>query len=91
MACGVPVVAANNSSIPEVAGDAALLIDAESPSSIAQAMERVLNDAALRDALMARGLQRAARFSWQRCARETVAVYRQCSAGRERVSTAHVA
>lgn len=91
MACGVPVVAANNSSIPEVAGDAALLIDAESPSSITQAMERVLNDAALRDALMARGLQRAASFSWQRCARETVAVYQQCSAGRKRVNAFHVA
>lgn len=91
MACGAPVVAANNSSIPEVAGDAALLVDAESPTSIARAMERVLSDAALRDELVVRGLQRAASFSWQRCARETVAVYQKCYTGRESVDTVRVA
>lgn len=91
MACGAPVVAANNSSIPEVAGDVALLVDSESPSSIARAMERVLDDAALRDEMVARGLQRAASFSWQRCARETVAVYQQCYTGRESVGDVRIA
>ncbi len=91
MACGAPVVAANNSSIPEVASDAALLVDSESPSSIAHAMERVLDDAALRDEMVARGLQRAASFSWQRCARETVAVYQQCYTGRESVGDVRIA
>lgn len=91
MACGAPVVAANNSSIPEVAGDAALLVDAESPSSIAHALERVLNDAALRDEMVARGLQRAASFSWQRCARETVAVYQKCYTGQESIGKVRAA
>lgn len=90
MACGAPVVAANNSSIPEVAGEAALLVDAESPLSIARAIERLLNDASLRDELRARGMQRAASFSWQRCARETIAVYQKCSIGREGVGAMRV-
>ncbi|MGB9754961.1 MAG: hypothetical protein C0183_13430 [Roseiflexus castenholzii] len=90
MACGAPVVAANNSSIPEVAGEAALLVDAESPLSIARAIERLLNDASLRDELRARGMQRAASFSWQRCARETIAVYQKCSIGREDVGAMRV-
>lgn len=91
MACGAPVVASNNSSIPEVAGDAALLVDAESPTSIACAIERVMSNAALRDALVARGLQRASSFSWQRCARETVEVYQKIYAGQEGVRTVRVA
>jgi glycosyltransferase involved in cell wall biosynthesis len=91
MACGAPVVASNNSSIPEVAGNAALLVDAESPSSIAHAMERVFSDESLRDELIARGVQRGASFSWQRCARETVAVYQKCYSGREGARAMRVA
>jgi glycosyltransferase involved in cell wall biosynthesis len=76
MACGTPVVCSNTSSLPEVAGDAALLVDPLDIGEIADAMARVLADAALAAELRRRGLERAARFSWQRTARATVAVYR---------------
>jgi glycosyltransferase involved in cell wall biosynthesis len=69
MACGAPVAASNTSSLPEVAGDAALLVD---PTDVA-ALSRLAGDAALRASLRARGLIQAARFSWQRCASETLA------------------
>jgi len=74
MACGVPVICSNVSSLPEVAGDAALLVDPLSPEAIYGAMERVLTDEALRAQLVARGYAQASRFSWERCARETLGV-----------------
>lgn len=75
MACGTPVIAADSSSIPEVVGDAAVLVDASDVEAIAEAMARVLTDVDLRHDLRERGLQRAQMFSWERCARETLAVY----------------
>jgi glycosyltransferase involved in cell wall biosynthesis len=64
MACGTPVVTANTSALPEVAGDAALLVDPASVEQIAEAMERIVGDSALRKLLRSRGLAQAARFSW---------------------------
>ncbi len=75
MASGVPVVASNRSSLPEVAGEAALLVDPEDERALGDALGRVLEDAALRDELRAKGLARARLFSWERCARETYAAY----------------
>ena len=75
MACGAPVVAADNSSIPEIAGDAALLVDAQDDESMAASMRRVLTDGPLRASLVRKGLERAATFSWERCARETIGAY----------------
>ncbi len=77
MACGAPVVCSNTSSLPEVAGDAALLVDPLDVSALADALARVLQDAALREQMRARGLAQAARFSWARAAAETLAVYRR--------------
>jgi glycosyltransferase involved in cell wall biosynthesis len=77
MASGAPVICANNSALPEVVGDAAVLIDARAPGDIARALERVITDRALRDELRARGFVQAAKFSWERAARETLAVYQQ--------------
>ena len=74
MACGVPVVCSNASSLSEVAGDAALLFDPLDVEGMAAAMERVLGDERLRAELVERGLKRAREFSWERCARETLAV-----------------
>ncbi len=74
MAAGTPVVASNTSSLPEIAGDAALLVDPSSPEAIAAAMRRVLADEALRRQLVARGLQRAAQFTWERTAVQTADV-----------------
>jgi glycosyltransferase involved in cell wall biosynthesis len=64
MAMGVPVVASNRGSLPEVIGDAGILVDASDASAFAAAMQRVLGDAALRHDLTSRGIERARRFSW---------------------------
>ena len=75
MACGTPVVASNRSSLPEVVGKAGLLIDPFDMDALAAALARLLGDAALRRELSAQGLIRARRFTWERAARETLAVY----------------
>ncbi|MBI5300725.1 MAG: glycosyltransferase family 4 protein [Chloroflexi bacterium] len=77
MACGAPVIASNTSSLPEVLGDAALFVNPREVGEIANAIERVICDPALRDELRAKGFAQAARFSWERAARETLAVYRR--------------
>jgi glycosyltransferase involved in cell wall biosynthesis len=77
MACGTPVVASDASAVPEAVGDAGVLADARDPEAFAAALARVLGDEAVKDDLRRRGLSRAAGFSWQRAARETVAVYRE--------------
>lgn len=74
MACGVPVIAANTTSLPEVVGDAGLLVDPFDTDAIADAIERLLTDDQLRTELIARGLARAARFSWEQTARQMLAV-----------------
>ena len=66
MASGTPVITSNVSSLPEVVGDAALLIDPYEPEAIADAMRRVLSEPALREDLRARGLARVRQFSWER-------------------------
>jgi glycosyltransferase involved in cell wall biosynthesis len=75
MAAGAPVVASRAGSVPEVAGDAALLVDARVPSELADAIESVLGDAVLRERLVARGRVRARGFHWETVARQTLAVY----------------
>jgi glycosyltransferase involved in cell wall biosynthesis len=77
MACGTPVVCSNTSSLPEVAGDAALLVDPLDVDALTDALRRVLSDPALATELRDRGLAQAARFSWARAAQETLAVYRR--------------
>lgn len=77
MACGTPVVAANNSSIPEIVGDAALLVDAQDAAGIAMAIEHVLTSPVLHAELAEKGKRRAGQFSWERCAAETTQVYQQ--------------
>jgi glycosyltransferase involved in cell wall biosynthesis len=76
MACGAPVVCSNASSLPEVAGSAALLVSPEDDAALADAVRLVLTQPALAAAMRARGLTQAARFRWERCAAETLAVYR---------------
>ena len=73
-ACGTPVLAANSSSLPEVAGQAALLADPLDVAAIAQGLDRMLGDEALRDRLRAGGFANVRRFSWRRCAEETLEV-----------------
>lgn len=77
MAENTPVIAARNSSLPEVAGDAALLIDGEDPAELAGALARLVADPELRRALTQRGRANLARFSWKRAASETAEVLRR--------------
>ncbi len=77
MASGCPVVTSNVSSLPEVAGDAALLVDPESPIAIAQAIASLAADATRRQAFKLRGLERARSLSLESQARQTLAVYRR--------------
>ena len=76
MACGTPVVTSNRTALPELAGDAALLVDPESVDELTAAIGRVLTDAALAQELGGRGLERSRRYSWAETARRTLAVYR---------------
>lgn len=76
MACGTPVVTTNNSSIPEVVGDAAVCVDAEDIDALAGAIRRIIEEPSLRESMSALGMEQAARFSWERCARTTMDVYR---------------
>ncbi len=68
MACGVPVITSNVTSMPEIAGDAAILVDPMRVDSITEGIEKILGDTALRMELIERGLKRAASFSWDKTA-----------------------
>jgi len=78
MACGCPVVSSNSSSLPEVCGDAAILVPPTDVSALTSALRRLLDDAALRDDLRSRGLRQAARFTWDDAAQRTLEVYSTC-------------
>jgi glycosyltransferase involved in cell wall biosynthesis len=82
MASGVPVVCSNSSSLPEVAGDAAGVCEATDVDSLSELIARGLEDEVWRNSAIEKGLARAAQFSWDRCAKETVAVYREAISGR---------
>lgn len=71
MACGCPVICSNAAALPEVAGDAAVLVDPKDVDAWAEALSAVVNEKRLRKELERKGLYRARRFSWQRCAKET--------------------
>jgi glycosyltransferase involved in cell wall biosynthesis len=87
MACGTPVVASNTSSLPEVAGNAALLVDPRNPQEIADAVQRLLTNETLRGELSSRGLLHARQFTWEKAAKETLEAFlevgarKQCKCG----------
>lgn len=78
--CGAPLIASTAGSIPEVAGDAALLMDAEDDAALADHVRRVLCEPDLAAELRAKGFRRAAEFSWGRAAQETLAAYQRATA-----------
>lgn len=80
MACGTPVVASNLTCLPETLGDAALMVDPRSAEQLAKAMATALSTPALLLELRARGMAWVKRYSWDRCARETIQVYSDASA-----------
>jgi glycosyltransferase involved in cell wall biosynthesis len=77
MACGVPVITSNTSSMPEVAGNAALIIDPLKPEEITAAMKKLTSDSALRNELVTRGIERAKQFSWGRMAEDVLKLYNE--------------
>jgi glycosyltransferase involved in cell wall biosynthesis len=80
MACGTPVLAANRTSLPEVLGDSALLVDPDREEDVAAGLARLLDDADLRDRMRAQGLRRAEQFQLVAHARQVLDVYAECAA-----------
>ena len=80
MASGTPVLTSNVSSLPEVMGDAALLVDPYDPEAIADGMQQILSDAPTRERLVNCGRTRASRFSWEESAKRVLTIYRQVAA-----------
>ncbi len=78
MSCGVPVICSRNSSLPEVAGRAGLLVDPNNIQEIAEAINRVLNNADFREEMVKRGFENIKKFSWEKCARETMNLLLSC-------------
>jgi glycosyltransferase involved in cell wall biosynthesis len=81
MAAGIPVVATRAGSLPEVLGDGAVLVDVEDDDGLVEALDRVLDDPALRERLVAAGTARAASFSWARCGEGLSRLYRDAAGG----------
>jgi glycosyltransferase involved in cell wall biosynthesis len=77
MACGVPVVTSNVSSLPEVVGEAGLTVDPLDSAALSEALRRVLADSGLRSELAAQGMAQARQFTWTEAARQTADVYRR--------------
>ncbi|MEO8435004.1 MAG: glycosyltransferase family 1 protein [Pyrinomonadaceae bacterium] len=81
MQCGTPVIAGNRTSLPEVVGDAGILVDPFDKTALAQAIGRVIENSNLAAELRVKGLQRAGDFSWQKTARLTLQAYQQAAGG----------
>ena len=79
MQCGVPVIVGDRTSLPEVVGDAGVLVDPFDVNALAAAIEKVVSEPALRARLSAQGLARAKLFDWRQTARQTLAVYRKAA------------
>jgi len=77
MARSVPVLTSDRSALPEVAGDAALMVDPEKTDEIARGLNRLITEESLRNELVCRGLKRAADYTWHRAATATWNVYRE--------------
>jgi glycosyltransferase involved in cell wall biosynthesis len=75
MASGIPSMSSNTSSLPEIGGDAAIYFNPLSEEEMAAALERLVSDSELRKALSDRGVERAKRFTWECCARKTLAAF----------------
>lgn len=81
MACGCPVITSNTSSLPEIVGDAAIMVNPYDVDELAKAIAEVLTDSRLREQLVEKGLAQAKRFSWQKATEETMGVYKKLEAG----------
>ncbi|MHB1002180.1 MAG: glycosyltransferase family 4 protein [Armatimonadota bacterium] len=82
MACGVPVITGNRSSLPEVVGEAGIMVDPYKPEEFADSIKRVLTDSSLYNMLSERGPAQAQKFSWDRMARQVVSIYHEVESSR---------
>lgn len=80
MACGTPVITSNASSLPEVVGDAGLMVNPYNINELVEAMKVMLSDAELRQRFIEKGLARAQKFTWERCAEKTLELIQQIKA-----------
>ena len=81
MACACPVITSNNSSLPEVVGEAGIMLNPYDTNSLARAMSKVLTDSKLRDNMIRKGLEQAKSFSWEKTAEQTLEVYNKLAGG----------
>lgn len=81
MSCGLPVISSNTSSIPEVVGDAGILVNPYNVHDLAEAIYKVVDSSSLRAELSKKGLLQANKFSWKKCAEETINIYKECLDG----------
>lgn len=77
LACGAPVICSNSSCLPEVVGDAGLMIDPKNSSSITEAMKEIIKNSSLREQLIVKALKRASLFSWEKTAELTLKAYKE--------------
>ncbi|HDZ01948.1 MAG TPA: glycosyltransferase family 1 protein, partial [Nitrospirae bacterium] len=77
MACGTPVIASNRMSVPEISGDAALMVDPDNVREMSEAIYRVISDEKLRETLVKKGYERVRKFTWEKTAQETLEVFRE--------------
>ncbi len=77
MRCGTPVITSNTSSMPEVSGDAAYIVDPYKPEQITEGISKLLSDKALREELVKKGLKQAAKFSWKHMAEDVLNLYKE--------------
>ncbi|MEC4686365.1 MAG: glycosyltransferase family 1 protein [Nitrospirota bacterium] len=77
MACGTPVVASNRMSVPEIGGDAALIVDPDNVSEMSEAIYRIIIDEKLKKTLIKKGYKRVRQFTWEKTAQETLEVFRE--------------
>lgn len=82
MTYGVPVITSNVSSMPEVAGDAALLVDPNDVQGLADAMNKILVNGSMRNIMISKGYERVRKFSWKRCAEETLGIFEKVLSGK---------
>jgi glycosyltransferase involved in cell wall biosynthesis len=77
MACGTPVIASNRMSVPEIGGDAALIVDPDNVREMSEAIYRVISDEKLKQTLIKKGYERVRKFTWEKAAQETLEVFRE--------------
>ena len=81
MQCGVPVITSNTSSLPEVVGDAGIMLDPKDADGLSQSMFELYNKPSLRESMSCNSLEQAKKFSWEKCTQQTIQSYKTALGG----------